>query len=171
MLPADHQNRHARMEYDFCRLGIDPDIELRSRSNISHRARRAAHHVDAPKLGGNVRRLAQSHRYVGERPKRYQRVFAGLPANRAHKGVCGVFFLRSTYRGGIIHSSHAVGTVEEISVTGLANKRAVASGVYRRVLATEFDDGSRVARTHLERNVTGNGGDSVDLNIGRAKRH
>ena len=65
-LPANQFHGQTAAHHDAGRLGIDPDVVLRSRRDVAFAARRAAHHHAAADLVGDFWVFRQRERDIGQ---------------------------------------------------------------------------------------------------------
>jgi hypothetical protein len=54
-VPADHRQRHPRLEDDLRRLGVGPHVVLGERGDVAGAPARSAHYHAAPDLAGDGR--------------------------------------------------------------------------------------------------------------------
>lgn len=131
-----------------------------------------AHQHDPGQPPGDLRRLPQRQRDIGQRAERAERDRAlGLPPHRLDDEIGGMTGLERHFRRRQIGAVEAGLAVHVLRRHQVARQRPVRAGEDPHVRPPgQFADLARVQRGQVERNIAGDAGDAENLQLRRGER-
>ncbi|CUX32019.1 conserved hypothetical protein [Agrobacterium tumefaciens str. CFBP 5621] len=165
-----HDNRHAGSEDDVGGLWVDIDVEFRRRCDVAALEEAAAHHHQFLDAVGDLRRLQERQRHIGQRAERAERYGAGgFPHQCFDDEIDRVLLLRLHGRFVENRAIEAGAAVNMFGGDGLAHQRLLGALIDWNIGApAQFADDADVAARQLQRNVAGDGAQSENVDFLRA---
>ncbi|MPM29783.1 hypothetical protein SDC9_76324 [bioreactor metagenome] len=160
-----HCNRHPAAKHDIRRLGINQDVKLRRRRPVA-KLDAAAHEINMPDLGLQMRVEQHQRRDVGQRPgwNQHNGLFALLQNLRhQHAGVLRDRLILRLRQGGTVEAGVAVHRRRDDRVR---DERLHPAHRERDIQPDERHDASRVIGRFLDGLVAANGCYGLDVEHG-----
>ena len=169
-MPADQFDRELATDDGAGRFGIAPDIVFGGGSDVTFAAGIAAHENEARNVASEVRAQFERQRDVGERADSNDHD-AGIGFNGLQDSVDGVKLFGDAVLRSITAIGEAVFAVEPVGRSVRACQRLGGANVDRRFGVAEFGDVEGVARSLVDGDIAGDGGDGAEVDVRVAKGH
>jgi hypothetical protein len=158
------------MEHDPRGLGVDPNVVLRCRSDITYGAGGSPHDHAPADLRDDIWRSLNGERHIGERAKGHQ-FNAGVGADHLDQNLDRMDIAGCSGWGRVVLVTQAVIAVKEMGVHSLPAERVRLPAIHRHISAAEFDCVERVPDALVDGDVAQHDGDRHHVYFGAAQCH